>query len=82
MTMLSSDFIDIPQTTSMIMSGVNAWSVSGETLASSDFASSLFAASLFPYLGLLYFLSRPETKTPKMVNYKVFDVKALMCEFI
>jgi len=55
---------------SMMYSGVNAWSVSGETLASSDFASSLFAVSLFPYLGLLFFLSRPESKTPKLVIFE------------
>jgi hypothetical protein len=48
---------------------VNAWSVAGSTLASPDIASNLFALSLFPYLGFLYFLSRPETKTPKLANF-------------
>mmetsp|Transcript_15512 Transcript_15512/g.22752 ORF Transcript_15512/g.22752 Transcript_15512/m.22752 type:complete len:254 (-) Transcript_15512:369-1130(-) len=48
---------------------VDAWSVAGKTLSSPDFASNLFASSLFPYLGLLYFLSRPETKTPPLGNF-------------
>jgi len=52
-----------------LVEGVNAWSVSGATLASSDFASSLFAASLLPYLVLLFFLSRPATTTPKLANF-------------
>ena len=43
---------------------VNAWSVSGSSLNSEDLASSLFAASLFPYIAFLYFLSRPQSKTP------------------
>ncbi|CAM9397931.1 unnamed protein product [Scytosiphon promiscuus] len=41
---------------------VSAWSVSSIT---SDLAAELFQASLFPYLAFLWFLSRPETKTPK-----------------
>lgn len=48
---------------------VDAWSVAGKTLSSPDFASNLFACSLFPYLGLLYFLSRAETKTPPLGNF-------------
>jgi len=43
---------------------VSAWSVSGSSLNSEDLASSLFAASLFPYLAFLYFLARPQSKTP------------------
>lgn len=48
---------------------VNAWSVNGETLSSPDFAANLFASSLFPYLLLLFFLSRKETNTPKLGNF-------------
>lgn len=59
----------IADSSSLVVSAItNAWSVSGETLGSADFASSLFAVSLFPYLAFLWFLSRPETKTPKGVN--------------
>eukprot|EP01038_Epipyxis_sp_PR26KG_P011458 gene11458-15350_t len=46
----------------------NAWSVNGNTLYSSDIASSLFGFSLFPYLLLLYFLSRSATATPALAN--------------
>ena len=60
---------DITSSSSLIVSAItNAWSVSGETLNSADFASTLFAASLFPYLAFLWFLSRPETRTPVGVN--------------
>ena len=60
---------DVASGSSLLVSAVaNAWSVSGETLNSADFASTLFAASLFPYLAFLWFLSRPETKTPIGVN--------------
>ena len=52
-----------------IAESVNAWSVAGNTLASPDLASNLFASSLFPYLAMLYFLSRPETKTPTLANF-------------
>lgn len=55
--------------TSLLIDAVSAWSVSGETLTSTDAAASLFGASLFPYLTLLYFLSRPETRTPKLGNF-------------
>ncbi|CAN0457964.1 unnamed protein product, partial [Hapterophycus canaliculatus] len=41
---------------------VSAWSVSSIT---SDLAADLFQASLLPYLAFLWFLNRPETKTPK-----------------
>lgn len=54
---------------SSIITAVNAWSVSGDTLNSPDLASNLFASSLFPYLVFLYFLARPETKTPKLTNF-------------
>ena len=52
-----------------IAQSVNAWSVAGSTLASPDLASNLFASSLFPYLAMLYFLSRPQTKTPALANF-------------
>eukprot|EP00611_Tribonema_gayanum_P019384 TRINITY_DN3348_c0_g1_i1.p1 TRINITY_DN3348_c0_g1~~TRINITY_DN3348_c0_g1_i1.p1 ORF type:complete len:401 (-),score=103.01 TRINITY_DN3348_c0_g1_i1:104-1306(-) len=42
--------------------GVSAWSV---TTVTADLGAQLFQASLAPYLAFLYFLSRPETKTPK-----------------
>lgn len=48
---------------------VNAWSVNGATLGSADLASTIFASSLFPYLVLLFFLSRPETKAPRLGNF-------------
>lgn len=50
---------------------VDAWSVTSinDSLNSSDIASSLFAASLLPYLALLYFLARKETKTPTLANF-------------
>ena len=65
-SLLSSDVVG---SSSMVVSAIaNAWSVSGSTLNSADFASTLFAASLFPYLAFLYFLSRPQTKTPIGVN--------------
>lgn len=47
----------------------NAWSVNGDTLNSADIASNLFAGSLFPYLAFLWFLARPESMTPKGVNF-------------
>ena len=59
---------DLLGSSSIVTSIANAWSVSGETLNSADFASTLFAASLFPYLAFLWFLSRPQTKTPVGVN--------------
>ena len=59
---------DLLGSSSLVTSIANAWSVSGETLNSADFASTLFAASLFPYLAFLWFLSRPQTKTPVGVN--------------
>ena len=49
-----------------LLTAVNAWSVNGPDLGSADFAANLFASSLLPYLGLLFFLSRPETNTPKL----------------
>ena len=64
---LSNAVFDIG--TSLDLSAVNAWSVSGNTLSASDLASNLFAISLVPYLALLYFLARPETKTPQMGNF-------------
>lgn len=54
---------------SLITSVANAWSVSGADLDSADLASSLFASSLFPYLGLLFFLSRKPTNTPPLANF-------------
>jgi hypothetical protein len=55
---------------SMMTSAVaNAWSVNGDTLNSADIASNLFAGSLFPYLAFLWFLARPESMTPKGVNF-------------
>lgn len=64
-------FLPFPEfSTTMLTSDIaNAWSVSGDTLNSADVASNLFASSLFPYLGFLWFLSRPETNTPKGVNF-------------
>lgn len=47
----------------------NAWSVNNINLNSADFASNIFASSIFPYLALLYFLSKSETKTPKLSNF-------------
>jgi hypothetical protein len=63
---LLTDFTS--HSTSLVTSLTNAWSVSGETLGSADTAAGLFAASLFPYLAFLFFLSRPEAKTPIGVN--------------
>lgn len=48
---------------------INAWSVNGETLNSPDLASRIFSVSIFPYLALLFFLSRKETNTPKIANF-------------
>jgi hypothetical protein len=55
-----------PLDTSLTISSVNAWSVSGSTLGATDVASCLFAVSLLPYLSFLYFLSRPQTETPRL----------------
>lgn len=41
---------------------ISAWSV---TSSSADLAADLFGASLLPYLVFLFFLSRPESKTPE-----------------
>jgi hypothetical protein len=59
----------LPITSFAISEAVSAWSVNGATLTSTDTAASLFGASLFPYLVLLFFLSRPETKTPRLGNF-------------
>jgi len=67
--MFATDTSSLSDHAGMLISGINAWSVSGNTLASEDLASSLFAVSLFPYLAFIYFLSRPETKTPKLANF-------------
>lgn len=64
--MSAFDFASIQTQASMITSSINAWSVSGSTLNASDLASTCFAASLFPYLAMLFFLSRKETKTPSV----------------
>ena len=61
--------MQLSPTTLDIAQSVNAWSVAGNTLAAPDLASNLFAISLFPYLAMLYFLSRPETKTPSLANF-------------
>lgn len=47
---------------SLAADSVSAWSV---TSVSTDLAANLFQASLPPYLAFLFFLSRPEAKTPK-----------------
>ena len=60
---------DTSSTFSLAANAINAWSVNGPTIDAADIASSLFAVSLFPYLALLYFLSRPETKTPPLGNF-------------
>jgi hypothetical protein len=62
---LPSDFVD----TSFLTNAVNAWSVNGATLTSTDIAADLFAFSLFPYLILLFFLARPVVNTPKLGNF-------------
>ncbi|KAJ1414902.1 hypothetical protein B484DRAFT_335101 [Ochromonadaceae sp. CCMP2298] len=54
---------------STIETAVNAWSVNGPDLNSADLAANLFASSLFPYLALLFFLARPETRTPTLGNF-------------
>eukprot|EP00600_Ochromonadales_sp_CCMP1393_P007030 CAMPEP_0174961070 /NCGR_PEP_ID=MMETSP0004_2-20121128/4041_1 /TAXON_ID=420556 /ORGANISM="Ochromonas sp., Strain CCMP1393" /LENGTH=361 /DNA_ID=CAMNT_0016209485 /DNA_START=54 /DNA_END=1139 /DNA_ORIENTATION=- len=54
---------------SSLVTAVNAWSVDGPDLNSADLAANIFASSLFPYLALLFFLSRPETRTPKLGNF-------------
>lgn len=51
------------------LTNVNAWSVNGVSLTSSDTASNLFAFSLLPYLVMLFFLARPESKTPSVGNF-------------
>ncbi len=63
------DIASICDVTSLMTSATNAWSVSGDTLGSSDLASSLFASSLAPYLVMLFFLSRKPTKTPPLANF-------------
>ena len=68
-SMMSMDTPAASSASSLLVNAVSAWSVSGETLTSTDLAASFFAASLFPYLALLFFLSRPETKTPKGANF-------------
>lgn len=45
---------------------VSPWSVVSE---STDIAASLFAVSLIPYLALLWFLSRPNVRTPTLANF-------------
>jgi hypothetical protein len=65
MTSPLSDFTNFQSSqTDMLLSAINAWSVNGGSLNASDSASSFFAISLFPYLAMLFFLSRKETKTP------------------
>ena len=47
-------------------SAIDAWSVSGTSLNSSDLASTFFAISLFPYLAMLSFLFKKESNIPKL----------------
>jgi hypothetical protein len=63
------DYSALASGSNLVTSLANAWSVSGADLNSADFASSLFASSLFPYLGLLFFLSRKPTNTPPLANF-------------
>jgi hypothetical protein len=63
------DYSTLASGSNLVTSLANAWSVSGADLNSADFASSLFASSLFPYLGLLFFLSRKPTNTPPLANF-------------
>ena len=63
---------DISSSLDIAASSVNAWSVTGQGSAainSADVASSFFAVSLFPYLALLWYLKRPETRTPPLANF-------------
>eukprot|EP01041_Mallomonas_annulata_P004292 gene4292-8532_t len=62
----SSDFTDL---STLALSVVSPWSVSGSTLNASDIAAQLFSVSLLPYLVLLFFLARPQTNTPKLGNF-------------
>ena len=48
---------------------ISAWSVNGSALNSPDIASNLFQVSLPAYLLLLFFLSRPLTRTPMVANF-------------
>jgi len=48
---------------------VNAWSVQGSDLNSSDLASTFFAVSLVPYLAFLWFIGQPVNKTPAQTNF-------------
>lgn len=71
-TFLPSSFSSLPsislasESFTDILQNVNAWSVNGKTINSSDLTSNLFAVSLVPYLIFLYFISRPQTKTPQL----------------
>lgn len=59
----------LPSSSLLISEAVNAWSVAGTTLSSADIASTLFSTSLLPYLVLLYFLEKDETKTPALSKF-------------
>ena len=73
-TSLASSMVDLSTLESIsapLIAAANPWSVtgSGSALLSPDFASNLFASSLFPYLAFLWYLSKPETKTPELANF-------------
>lgn len=51
----------ISSSDSFLLSAINAWSVSGQTLDSNDIAASFFAVSLFPWLAMLYYLQKSNT---------------------
>lgn len=51
---------------SIISTAIDAWSVNGANLNSPDIASAFFAISLVPYLTMLYYLTKKETKTPQV----------------
>ena len=65
----SSSLISSSSSSFLLNDDINAWSVAGNTLNSSDVASSLFGASLLPYLVLLFFLSQPISNVPKIANF-------------
>lgn len=69
MTSFSDVAFNLQSQSSMMLSTINAWSVDGITLNASDSASTFFAISLFPYLAMLFFLSKKETKTPSLTFF-------------
>ncbi|KAK3265745.1 hypothetical protein CYMTET_25601 [Cymbomonas tetramitiformis] len=50
-----------------IVAAVEPWAISAESWENLE--ANLFAVSLFPYLAFLYYLGKPESKTPPLANF-------------